>query len=496
METWDKLSARLTELDAINGVIGLIGWDQMTYLPPAANEVRGQQSGVLEKLAHERFTAPEVGGWLAELEGVALDEVKTAAVRNASRSWRRATRVPGRLVEELARARADAYTAWLGAREADDYAPFARPLQRVIDLTREQGALLSDGAGHPYDALLEGYDPGSTVAELAPMFERLGRELGVLLAALDGKPHPAAFIERLDIPGQRKLSDRLLVDLGFDLRRGRLDDSEHPFTSGQHPTDVRLTSHFYEDDFLGGLGSTVHECGHGLYEQGLDVAWDGTGVNKAAGMGLHESQSRFWENMIGRSLPFFRYLVPRMQGIWPRLATTPEALYAGANRVERSLIRIYADEATYNLHILVRFGLECRIFEGALDADALPAAWDEAYRTTVGLVAPSAKQGVLQDVHWSSGLFGYFPSYTIGNLYAASFTEVMQQELPTMWEDVERGHFAGILGWLRERVHRRGHLKDAPLLVRDAVGDRDPVDDLVNHLWRRQGALYGVTRPA
>lgn len=494
MDSWSKLSERLSELDAINGAIGILGWDQMTFLPPAGNDVRGKQTGVLEKLAHERLCAPEVGQWLAELERTQLDEVKAAAVRNTARSYRRATRLPGSLVEALAVARSDGFGTWLKAKETGDYAVYEQPLQRLLDLTREAGALLAEPGAHPYDAQLEGFDPGSTHAELAPMFDRLGTELGKLLTALEGRPHPEVFAPKLDIPGQRKLNDRLLVDLGFDLERGRMDDAEHPFTSGQHPTDVRLTTHFYEDDFLGGVGSTVHECGHGMYEQGLRADWDGTGVNKAAGMGIHESQSRFWENFIGRSLPFFRYLVPRMEGIWPTLRTTPEQIFGAANRVERTLIRIYADEATYNLHIIVRFKLEVAIFEGKLNAADLPEAWANTYEQVVGLRPPDLKQGVLQDVHWSSGLFGYFPSYTIGNLYAASFAATMLGDLPTLWEDVERGDFRRILGWMRERVHARGHIKDAPLLFKDAVGDRDPVEDLMAHLWGRQGRLYGVER--
>jgi carboxypeptidase Taq len=232
-----------------------------------------------------------------------------------------------------------------------------------------------------------------------------------------------------------------------------------------------------------------------MYEQGLPAQWAGTGLDKAAGMGLHESQSRFWENFIGRSPAFGRYLAPRMQGIWPTLAVSPDTLYGAMNKVERSLIRIFADEATYNLHIIARFELEVGILEGRLQAIDLPAAWDDAYRRIVGVVAPTAKDGVLQDVHWSGGAFGYFPSYTIGNLYAASFGAKIQEDLPDLHERVAHGDFAGILGWLREHVHAKGHLDDAPVLFRGVVGDRDPVEDMVAHLWNRHGTLYGVQRP-
>jgi carboxypeptidase Taq len=328
------------------------------------------------------------------------------------------------------------------------------------------------------------------------MFERLGRELNVLLDAIQAQPHPAGFDAKLDIEGQRRLSDRVLTDLGFDREHGRIDLSEHPFSVGLAIDDVRITTHYHADNFLAALGGTIHECGHGMYEQGLPAHWAGTGLDKAAGMGLHESQSRFWENFIGRSEAFCRYLAPRMQGIWPTLAVTPEALYAAMNRVERSLIRIFADEATYNLHVIARFDLEVRIVEGELQAADLPAAWDDAYRRIVGVVAPSDKQGVLQDVHWSGGAFGYFPSYTIGNLYAASFGAKIEEDLPSIWADVERGSFAGVLAWLRTHVHAKGHFQDAPQLFREVVGKRDPVADLMGHLWSRHGKLYGATRPA
>ncbi|MDP2315429.1 MAG: carboxypeptidase M32 [Pseudomonadota bacterium] len=494
MEAWNQLTTRIEELDALGGAMALLDWDQQTYLPAGSGESRGKQSAALGRIYHERFTAPEVGGWLDTLESGALDRVQAAAVRNARRRYRRATVLPSRLVEDLSHARTAGFAAWMKAREANDFAPYAAPLQRLIDLSREQAERQAAPGQHPYDALLEDYDPGSTIGELRPMFERLGTELNRFLDALAGRPHPTLFDTPLDVEGQRKLSERVLTDLGFDRVHGRLDISEHPFTVGMGTDDVRITTHFHADNFLAALGGTVHECGHAMYEQGLPAQWAGTGLDKAAGMGLHESQSRFWENFIGRSEAFGRYLAPRMHGIWPTLAVSADALYASMNRVERSLIRIFADEATYNLHIIARFELEVAIMEGTLQAIDLPAAWDDAYRRIVGVVAPTAKEGVLQDVHWSGGAFGYFPSYTIGNLYAASFGARIEADLPDIWQRVERGDFAPILAWLREHVHAKGHLDDAPVLFREVVGDRDPVEDLVAHLWRRHGKLYGVER--
>ncbi len=497
MDAWTALTERIDELDGIAGISSIIGWDEQTYMPPAAAETRGKQSALLSKLLHERSTAPEVGEWLAALSTQDLAEIPRAAVRRARRNYQRSTLLPSRLVGELAIARSEGFNAWVKAKGSNDFATFEAPLQRIIDLNREMASLLLplQGPGaHPYDALLEEYDPGSTVKDLRPMFERLGKELNLLLDAVGGRPHPKGTVPPLDIEGQRKLSDRVLVDLGFDLNAGRMDLAAHPFTTDLGVGDVRLTTRLQVEDFMSTLGSTVHECGHGLYEQGLPKHLAGTGLNRAAGMGIHESQSRLWENFIGRSLPFFRYLQPRMAGIWPSLSLTPTDLYGAANRIERSLIRVAADEATYNLHIIARFELELGIFEGKLDAKDLPEAWDDAYRRIVGVVSPTARDGVLQDVHWSSGLFGYFPSYTIGNLYAASLGATLTTAIPDLWERVEHGDFAPILAWLREKIHSHGFTEDAPKIFAAAVGDRDPVKDLMDHLWSRQGVLYGVSR--
>ncbi len=498
LDAWSNLSRRLSELDALAGTSGLLEWDQQTGMPPGGAASRGQQAAVIGSLMHERFTAPEVGQWLGALEQSPLDAVQAAAVRKQRRNYRRATMLPTRLVEDLAIARSEGFSAWMKAREADDFGPFEKPLQRLIGLSREAAERTAGPqTAHLYDELLEEYDPGSRVAELAPMFTRLSAGLGELLAAVErrgAQAGPQAVELELDDAGVRTLSRRVIRDLGFDLSRGRLDLSEHPFTCGLSVDDVRLTMKLNRKNPLGALAGTIHECGHGMYEQGLPKHLSGTGLDKAAGMGLHESQSRFWENFIGRSLPFCAYLLPRMQGIWPDLALTPAQLFASQNRIERSLIRVHADEATYNLHIVVRFELEVAMLEGRLQAADLPAAWDAAYEKHLGVRAPSARQGVLQDIHWSSGLLGYFPSYTIGNLYAASLGACVQQEIPDLWGQVARGEFGPVLAWLREKIHQHGHTTDAPEIFKAAVGDRDPVADLLDHLWSRQGRLYGVER--
>ncbi len=486
---WASLTGRVAELEALGGVVQLLEWDQQTMMPSGGGPHRGAQLSTLTGLMHDRLSDPAVGQWLGALAND-QDPVRAAAVRNVRRDHERAVKVPTRLVAEIAAASNSGFAAWMTAREANDFAPFHDALEHLVRLRREEIAALGP-ADHPYDHLLDQYDPGSTTEQLVPMFARLRSELATFIAEVSDQTGPAEVTGTWDIQGQKSLSDVVISAMGFRLSDGRLDPSEHPFTVGMGTGDVRLTTHLYEDDLLGGLTGTVHEAGHGMYEQGLPSNHAGTGVATAAGMGLHESQSRFWENVIGRSLPFFQWLEPLIREQWPESTASAEDWFGHANRVERSFIRVQADEATYNLHIIIRFELELKLLSGELAVADLPEAWNAAYTDLMGITPSTPNEGVLQDVHWSNGLFGYFPSYTIGNLYASSFRYQMESDIPDMWDRVARGDFAPILGWLRDKVHRHGHLLDAPDIFAAAVGDRDPVADLMAHLRGRQGALYG-----
>ena len=497
-ESWAEFRRRIAEIEALAGAAGILEWDQQTYMPPGGAAHRGQQLATLSGISHARLVDLELGRIIeavrevGEAEG---DPVKIAAARMIGRRHERARRIPERLVREQAEAASEGFQAWMKAREERAFAPFLPALERLVRVTREIVAChaAAEEAGHPYDHLLAEFDPGSTTDELTPMFDRLAGELGALIEAIDGREGPAPLAVTVPRDRLAALNDRVARALGFRMEDGRIDEAQHPFTMGVGPHDVRLTTHLYEDDLLGTLGGTIHETGHGLYEQGIPDELAGTGLGTAAGLGLHESQSRFWENAIGRSLPFMRWLAPVIEEVTgQRIA--PETLYGAANRVRPTLIRVMADEVTYNLHIIVRFKLETALVAGELEAADLPGAWDELYERIVRVRPADPVEGVLQDVHWSSGMFGYFPSYTIGNLYAAGFRKAMEADLPDLWEQVEAGRFEAILGWLRERVHRRGHMVDAPEIFRDAAGDRDPVADLVDTLWERQGRLYGVER--
>jgi carboxypeptidase Taq len=492
-EAWGALTERVEEIETLEGISALLGWDQQTMLPSGGSAARGMQLALTSRLVHERLVDPALAELLQRVE--ASDPLRTASVRNLRRAVDRAVRVPARLVTELAQAQTAGFDAWVAAKQRSDFTAFAPHLSRLLDLTMERAQAI-DPRRAALDVILEEYDPGTTVTSLRDMFGRLANELAALVRATGERPLAEVPPVPMDFSAQRRVHHRVLAALGFDFERGRLDDSEHPFSVGMHPTDVRITTHLYPDDVLGGLSSTIHECGHALYEQGLPSAWRGTYVGRAASYGLHESQSRFWENAIGRSLPFQRWLCRVIQEEVPGAPVEAEAFYRASNRVSPGLIRIHADEVTYNLHIIIRFELEVALFEGRLRVQDLPEAWNERYRELLGVVPPNDALGVLQDVHWSGAAFGYFPSYTLGNLYAASMGAVLEREQPELWSQVERGEFSPILEWLRARVHGLGYLQEAPDLVRAAVGDRDHVEDLVAYLWGRHGALYGLQRPA
>jgi carboxypeptidase Taq len=492
---WKSLVAHTAELEALVGARGLLEWDQQVNMPSGGAEARGRVNAVLSGICHDRMVDDRVGSWLEVLRGEDLDDFHAAGVRNIGREHDRAVKVPRDLVEATARAQAAGFSAWMEARQSGDFQQFVPALEELLGLVRQRvDALVTDEACR-YDVLLEEFDPGTTTAWLNPIFDRLAAELGVLIDSLDGREAPAALDQIFPVEGQRALHKAISEKLGFDYNAGRIDESEHPFTVGAGIGDIRITTRYFPEDLLDGLGGTIHETGHGLYEQGLRADWAGTGVGQAASFGLHESQSRFWENFIGRSLPFFRWMAPLAKDTCG-VDVTPEALYGAANRVERSLVRVGADEATYNLHIIVRYRIEQQLIDGNLQVADLPEAWNQTYEDVVGVRPTDDVQGVLQDVHWCGGAFGYFPSYTIGNLYAASLGAKMQQEIPQMWDQVALGEFSDVLAWLRDRIHSAGHLYDAPRIVENAVGQRDHVEDLVAHLWNRHGALHGVTRPA
>ena len=489
----DRFQNHVRELKTIESVVGLLHWDMQVMMPKGGGSSRSESISYLAQLGHQKLSDPQFSDLLNELSSRTLDPNTAHGVLNYQRAVSRATKVPESLVVELASAESTGFSAWQEARKNDDFESYAPHLERLVSLVRDKAAHI-DSESHPYDVLLQEFEPGCSVSALKPLFNRLGSELSALVKATNQGEHPAGISGQFDPIAQAALSADVIKGLGYDLDRGRLDRSSHPFSVGISSGDCRITSRYEPDDLLAGLGATIHETGHALYEQGLPDAGRNFGWGEAASYGMHESQSRFWENFIGRSLPFCRWLAPLVQKHFPAQQLTAEQLFAEANRVEPSLIRVYADEVTYNLHIIVRFELELELMEGNLLVSELPEAWRQASHKFLGVTPENDAEGVLQDVHWSGGAFGYFPTYTLGNLYAASLSVGIVGDIPNLWTQVEAGEFGQVLDWLRRNVHQKGHSADAEDLVKAAVGDRDHVEDLMAHLWYRQGGLYGVQR--
>jgi carboxypeptidase Taq len=495
MRAFDRVERSMAELKALQGVATLLAWDQETYLPPRGAEARGEQAAAVQGILHERLADPRLGEAIEAAARDVRSEDEGAALRAIRFDRDRAVRLPADLVRALAQAQSRALAAWRLARQEPSFARFEPHLEELVALRREMAdAWGVPAGGERYDALLEGYEEGMRVARLEPLFERLVGWLAPLVGRIAEAPAPDdRFLRgRFDGEAQWAFSLELLQAVGFDLEAGRQDRSIHPFSLGLDPGDVRLTTRIHEELPLSSIFSTLHEAGHGVYEQGLPAAHRRTLLCAAPSMGLHESQSRLWENMVGRSLPFWRVFLPRLAARFPALAgVTPEAFHRAVNRVERSLVRVEADEVTYNLHIVLRFELELALLRGALEVKDLPGAWGERSERILGLRPPDDARGVLQDIHWAQGDFGYFPTYTIGNLYAASLFAAALRELPGLGAGVARGDLAPLLGWLREKVHRFGRALPAEEIVRRATGRGLDDRDFEDYLAGKYGALYG-----
>ncbi len=480
----------IADLDVASSVLG---WDQETGMPPAGAEARGRVLATLTAVRHERLLDSELRAACAALAQVAEPGSEAAQqALAAQREIDRATRVPSALAAQIAERESAALVAWQEARAQSNFARFAPEFARLLDLKRQEAGLLAGANGNPYDALLDHFEPGATVAALQPIFSQLRKELGPLIAAAAASGRAVdESAAHGDFPesGQRALGEFVASAIGFDFRAGRLDRAAHPFCSGFSPRDVRLTWRCQRNDFRPGLFGILHEAGHGLYEQGLPLQWEATPLGGATGLGAHESQSRLWENAVGRSRGFWRWLLPHWSRFFPD-AKPPEleSLWPALHTCRPSLIRVEADEATYNLHVIARFELEQRLFAGRLEVRDLPEAWNAQYGVLLGIRRANDAEGVLQDIHWAMGLYGYFPTYTLGNLMAAQLFEAAGQELGDLESQFAAGEFAPLLGWLRNAVHRHGKALDADAILRQATGrSLDPAPYL-----QELGALHSV----
>ena len=477
--------------------LDLLEWDEEVAMPRNGVAHRAEQRALLAGLVHERGTDPRHEELLAALDGSSLvsdpESPHAANVREIRRSFERERRLPRRLVEEWARATAMAQQAWAEARRQDDYASFAPWLDRIFALARER----ADAVGYEgtrYDALLDDFEPDMTTDRLTALFGGLEQRMVPLLESLRGAPAPRVDLAReFPVERQKLFAEGAAAALGFDLEGGRLDVSQHPFCTGIGPGDVRITVRYDERDFAQGFFALLHELGHALYDQGLDAAHFGTPIGHATSLGLHESQSRLWENHVGRSEGFWRHFYPQLRGTFhDALHEVPlDDFRRAVNHVAPGPIRIHADEVTYDLHIKVRFDLEIALLSGDLRAAELPGAWNELYDRYLGIRPESDREGCLQDIHWSQGLIGYFPTYTLGNVFAAQLFAAAEEKVGPLEDSFARGEFAPLREWLREHVHRHGMRWPVATLVERVTGKRlDPVD-LVESLSRRYGAGAG-----
>ncbi len=485
---YDALMAHQRETEALGQIAGRLGWDQETVMPRGAAPQRAEEMAAIEGVLHARRMAPQVGEWLAAARP--STDVQRANLRLIRRGFDRATRVPARLAAEIARVTSTAQGVWAEARAAEDFDAFAPMLREVLRLKREEAAALAKD-GDLYDALLDDYEPGATAADLEAMFGALRPRLRAMSEAIGHAPKPDPLTGDFPEPAQLLLASEVAVAFGYDMARGRIDLAVHPFSSGSG-LDVRITTRTDPRDPMNCLFSTIHETGHAAYEQGVDPAHHLTPIGQGVSMGVHESQSRLYENQLGRSRAFAGWLFERMTGIFGALSTPDaDALYGAINRVAPGYIRTEADEVHYNLHVLMRFDLERAMIAGDLEAADLPSAWNERFERDFGLPVDRPSNGCLQDVHWSVGLFGYFPTYSLGNVYAGCLHAALRRDLPDLDGALARGDPSPATGWLRERVQRHGGLHEPRALIGQATGAAVSEGPLLDYLEAKFGALYG-----
>ena len=498
MNAYESLLQRSREIALYNSTASLLSWDQETYMPGKAGAYRAEQLGQLAGLTHRLSTSEEIGGWIKACEDKlpATADAEETALREANvREWRRdydrATKLPGRLVEEFARTTSLARDAWAQARRESNFAAFAPWLEKIVGLVREQ----AECWGYTtcaYDALLEGYEPGARAAELAPVFADLQKQLTPLLPRLQkitDAVDPARLEGNYPVAAQQALNRRVAEAMGFDFEAGRIDTTVHPFCTEIGARDCRLTTRYNLKDFTGSLSGTMHEAGHGLYTQGLDAAQFGTPIGSYVSLGIHESQSRLWENQVGRSRAFWKHWYPRAREIFPGLAALPqEEFWLLVNRVKPTHIRVEADEATYNLHIILRFEMEQRLVSGELAVADLPAAWNVRFEELFQIPVPDDARGCLQDTHWALGLFGYFPTYTLGTLNAAQLFAAALKQVPGLEADLQEANYGRLLKWLQEKIHRHGRRYSPSELMVRATGEPTRASYFMDYLK----AKYGV----
>lgn len=493
-----KLKSLLAEIEDINAAASLLYWDQATYMPAAGAPARGRQLATLRQLAHQKLTDGTIAHLLDDLQtyeaDLPADSDDASLIRVARRSYAEAAKVPGSLMAAFSQHRTECYQAWAKARPANNFALVQPYLEKTLDLSREW-ANCFPGYDHIADPLIDRSDYGMKAADIRWVFAELRSHLVPLVQAITQQPTADASClhQRYPEADQISFGVKVLEQLGYDFSRGRQDKTLHPFMTNFSIDDVRITTRVYEHDWNQGFFSTVHEMGHAFYELGNSPALEGTPLAGGVSSGVHESQSRLWENLVGRSRPFWNYFYPQLQAVFPaQLGDVPlETFYRAINKVERSLIRTDADEVTYNLHVMIRFDLELDLLDGKLAVRDLPAAWNDRYRSDLGVVPKSDSEGVLQDVHWYSGYIGgVFQGYTLGNLMSAQFFEAALAAHPDIYAQIEQGQFATLHDWLKANIYQHGRKFTPAELLERVTGSPLSSAPLMRYLHRKYGELY------
>jgi carboxypeptidase Taq len=493
------LNAKLKEIKNLQAAESVLGWDQQVYMPPGGAVARAEQLSTLSKVAHELFIADEIGVLLSDLAGAAYlyDSDEASLIRVVRRDYDKARKLPTSLVAELSRTFSLGQQIWTQARANQDFAHFHDILAKIVDLNNQ----VAEAYGYEdclYDALLDQFEPGMKTAEVNRVFGELKAELVPLVQAIveqSGRADDSVLKQDFDETAQWDFGLIPLKAIGFDLERGRQDKSVHPFTINFSINDVRITTRVSSDTFPSALFSTLHEGGHALYEQNSDPSLEGSFLAGGASLGVHESQSRLYENVLGRSREFWQFYYPQLQEFFPAQLkdTSLDGFYRAINKVEPSLIRVEADEVTYNLHIFLRLELEQDLLEQRLKVADLPEAWNAKMQASLGLTPPHDALGVLQDIHWSGGMMGYFPTYTLGNVLSLQFYQQTLQEVPDLPEQFSRGEFGSLLAWFKDKIHRHGRKFTANELVKRVTGaDRIEAQPYLAYIRRKYTEIYGL----
>ncbi|MBK8617204.1 MAG: carboxypeptidase M32 [Anaerolineales bacterium] len=493
----DQLKEILGEVSDVYHAASVLEWDQQVNMPPGGSDARGQQLGTLGKIAHEKSTSDEVGKLLQDLKHEFTDAESddAALVRVSARNYDKATRVPSQFVSKQAIVTTKAFEAWVEAKGKSDFSIFRPHLEKVVELVQEYISFFPP-ADHPYDILLDDYEPGMKTSEVKEIFNNLRpKQVELIKSIKSAKQVKDDFLHKKY--NEKKVwdfSEAVISKFGYDFNRGRQDKAPHPFQTTFSVNDTRITNRFESENPLSTLFSAMHEAGHAMYEQGSNPIYERTPLAGGTSLAVHESQSRMWENLVGRSLPFWEHFFPELKKTFPSQldGVSAKSFYKAINKVEPSMIRVNADESTYNLHVMLRLELEIGMVEGKFAIKDLPEIWNAKMQDYLGIVPPNDAQGVLQDVHWSSGLMGYFSTYALGNLVSAQLWEKINADITDLDDQIRKGKFDSLLGWLREKVHIFGHKYDPQDLIEKVTGSKIDSAAYVRYLTKKYSDIYGL----